>query len=842
MGKTAPITSAPHVDDQPKSDNDLLLGIVDLHNQGLSLIPVRDKDEVTPNGVIKPAKTPFKGWKAYQSERLSMLALQQEMNKWGTTAIAIICGAISENAEILDLDSKYKPGIDVTVFLAIKTFFPELFKRLRIHRTPSGGFQIPYKVKGGIIPGNSKLAGYMEEGKTQPTYFLETRGEGGYGLAPPSPGYSVHQDNPIPVITWQERCSLIALCESYNEIVKVEKKPSTRTNKESIYSENPWEHFAASDEAEKVLTNNGWKFFGEINTYIYFTRPGKETGISASFHKERRIYYFFSSSTAFEPQKGYYPGSVLSILEHRGNNKECFYRLVKDGYGKIKPQTEQKIVEKAARNNTPLQGNISDRGRELYEQTKAQLKEAHPFGIFWEMNEKGILQINRAKLYEVAEALGFRQHLGQLVRIVDFKVLRQEEKDWFNALKGYIREEDAEESYRIHHTYETFLQKAGAFSINRMRELDESLIMASTKATSYKFYQNGFLKITADGVALNPYSEIGGNLVWDSSILQRDFSFLDEKVYSRSLPFQFYDNAIGVGPHLMQVLGFLSHEYKDEAMGYIPIMVEACQNPKDGGGAGKNVFALLLRLTTTLKSMPGTQVDWSDKILSSWNMEKVFSISDAPKGTDISFLKDLSTGEGSWKKLYKDPVTVPCRLMPKFLISTNFSFSVTDGGLKRRLIPIEFTDYYTTRGGVDVVHGKMFPNDWGKEDYLAYDNIIVKGIQSFLQNGCKLNSPPLSRTGWVKQFDQTHGEMTRIFIQEHWHQWTMAVTVPTAEFNRQYEDFCEANNITKHHRKSAVRLQDAVQDWAKKEGTEFWPNEPRRILPENKTVRCKLFM
>lgn len=806
--------------------------ILALYEQGLSLIPVDSKTK-------SPA---LKSWKKYQQDRMLFDEVIDSLDRVKTEAVAIVCGAVSGNLECLDIDSKFKPGIDAQLFADLNKFYPHIFESLRIHKTPSGGFHLFYKVQteaGQEVPGNRKLAGYLDENGKQ-VNFIETRGEGGYALAPPSGSYEVYQEAPIPVISWEERCSLIALCESYTEIIKAPKRLPVRTAKEDFYSENPWEHFTNSSQGAEVLTRNGWLTFGENATYVYYTRPGKKQGISASFNKETKIYYFFTSSTEFEPGRGYFPGAVLALLEHGGDYKAAWRWLIDNGYGKIREEREKKLVKSAAKKGYNLPANVSEAGKQAYQKIKEELQEKHPYGLFWTYTDEGKPHINRAKIYSVAEALGFRRYFKQLVRIDGYKVHLVEEDEWFNTLRDYIQEEDPEEYDIIRDAFEAFLQRAGNFSISRMADLDDSLLIRSTKTTSYKFFRNCYLEITAGLVQERLYTDIGDRLVWAKSIVNRDYVFVPD--YSGSLYFQFLHNAIGVSEHLLQVLGFYAHDYKDETMGYICIMTEQVPNPEDGGGAGKNVFASLLRLTISLKSIPGSQVDWSDKILSNWEMQKIFSISDAPKNTDFAFLKDLSTGEGSWKKLYKDPVTVPCHLMPKFLISTNFSYELSDGGLKRRIIPIEFTDYYTQRGGIDVVHGCHFPEGWSDEEYHAYDNIIVSAIQAFLKTGCKLKAPELSAGGWEKQFKQAHGETTWQFIQENWAEWLKRREVPVSGFNELYNAFCEENAVKLPYRKSSTKLNRALAEWAQHNKASFVPTKEHRFKGDTKSVKCKLFI
>src|SRR5690606_41022203 len=99
----------------------------------LSLIPVRDKQEGQ-----KLPKTPCqRAWKQYQSERIDKGFLYQEMERFDTTAVAIVCGRVSLNLEVIDIDSKYKEGISALLFGKIKEILPEIYDRIRVHKTPS---------------------------------------------------------------------------------------------------------------------------------------------------------------------------------------------------------------------------------------------------------------------------------------------------------------------------------------------------------------------------------------------------------------------------------------------------------------------------------------------------------------------------------------------------------------------------------------------------------------------------------------------------------------------------------------------------------------------------------
>lgn len=794
-----------------------------LHSVGISLIPVRDKQEGD-----YPAKTPYRGWKQYQVKQISLPDLWSQMEQHKTEAVAIIAGKVSGNLEIIDIDVKYKPGFDAILFADLHNLYPELYQRLRIHKTPSGGYHILYRVQDGEVPGNVKLAGRQANSaelearpKSKSYNFLETRGEGGYAVAPPSLGYTVHQDVPIPVLSWQDRCSIINLCKGYTELAPAAEYKPTQADR-SYYDTNPFEHFNQSPEAEGVLLNNGWKFLKQSNLFTWFTRPDKDKGISASFNRVKRVFYIFTSSTDFEEGKGYNPATALSILEHQSDKKKTYRYLVQKGYGKIKPDVEARITKDKAQTRRPLPANASDTARTQYATALVTLQTTYPYGIFWEKDEEGKTVMSREKMYAVAEGLGWRIHQGEPVLITGYIVARQEPRQFFDSLKSYIKEEDQDEYITIANSFEAFIQKNGAFTITRLPILDPSGIVRDTSNSCYKFYNNGYLFITATGIQFNTYDTLSG-MIWEHDILTRSYqSGSHNGLYLSYL--KLATPYAEQGEHIRKVIGYLAHQYKDETIGYIIVLTEQCQDAKQGGGSGKNIFTSLFSNTTSVKSIPGSQISYDAKFMQSWNRERVFVISDVPKRFDFMFLKEPSTGSAILKKLFKDEVVISVQDMCKFVVNTNYSYEVTDGGLKRRLIPIEFTDYFTRKGGVDVEFGAHFPKGWTAQDWIGYDNFTAACIQDWLAGGLKLYAPALTAGGWHKQFEQTWGQVVTGIIEELLQPWQEREWVSNQQFKDDIDGYFRENNTPQTYRPAMSRILEAIKMWCDHHGFEFTAN------------------
>lgn len=108
--------------------------------------------------------------------------------------VGVVCGAVSGGLIVIDIEGR----------LVVDTErMAKVLEHLResgvLHlvadaldrassTTPSGGRHLFFRVTGGVVPGNAKLA-YKKAG-TDDVLLVETRGEGGQVAAPPAPGRS----------------------------------------------------------------------------------------------------------------------------------------------------------------------------------------------------------------------------------------------------------------------------------------------------------------------------------------------------------------------------------------------------------------------------------------------------------------------------------------------------------------------------------------------------------------------------------------------------------------------------------------------------------------------------
>ncbi len=248
--------------------------------------------------------------------------------------LAIICGAISGagiGLEIIDVDVKHDTtGSLWSDFRALlEDNLPELYNRLVIAQTKSGGYHIYYRCSS--IAGNLKLSTKLNR-----EVLIETRGQGGYAVAFPTPGYKYIQGEPvnIPTITPEERDILFSIGRSFNELEEV--KPKVNTTSATAYSSglSPFEDYNQRGDVIALLESKGWKVINQRGQRINLLRPGQtDSKTSGNFHTGLRVLRVFSSSTEFNPDKGYSSSQVFSLLECNGDNKIAYRRLLELGYG-----------------------------------------------------------------------------------------------------------------------------------------------------------------------------------------------------------------------------------------------------------------------------------------------------------------------------------------------------------------------------------------------------------------------------------------------------------------------------------------------------------------------------
>jgi len=319
--------------------NDICLAALQLAKEGISVVPV------SVDGSKKPA--PFT-WRKYQEERPTTRELMDWFGKGTQQGVGAICGAVSGNLEMLELEGR---AVAAQIHIQAKDMaensgLGELWQKIQegyCEMTPSGGIHWLYKISDAKVPGNQKLA--RRPGENGGVDVLcETRGEGGFVILAPSAGTCHPSGEPwkilsgsiatIPTITFAEREALFSIFKCFDEMPKIENIAQEVKSRE-VNLALPGDDYNSKVSWDQILTPLGWNKVYTKGEAIAWRRPHKTEGISATtnFNGKDNL-YVFTTSTIFESEHSYSKFAAYATLEHSGNFSAAASALRSQGYGR----------------------------------------------------------------------------------------------------------------------------------------------------------------------------------------------------------------------------------------------------------------------------------------------------------------------------------------------------------------------------------------------------------------------------------------------------------------------------------------------------------------------------
>lgn len=387
---------------------------------GLSIIPIAADGSKAPS---------LKSWKRYQKERADGATVRRWFSHPGLAGMGVVGGAVSGNLEILDFD---EPGLPEKFFRRARTEGRgPLIERLVIVRTPSGGVHLYYRLPCPVV-GNHKLAvrPITQDEKPARKTLIETRGEGGYVLAPPSPGachstgkeYHFEQGSllDIPNISQEDHEFLMGLARSFDEMPKQEADKSNGTeqsrkaavqapsSRPRIAGEiNPGEDWARQTTWRDLLEHRDWTLeSGEWDGpgVGKLRRPGKKgPGISAevNWNGLGRLKVYSSNAYPFAADGVYDKLDALVLLEYQGDLKAAVKDLAAKGYGTPRPKKSE-LAGPDAWDEVPPPIEAYERDIEMTTERRAATKDAASMS-----DEELSLIVKRVAQNEEGDALLF---------------------------------------------------------------------------------------------------------------------------------------------------------------------------------------------------------------------------------------------------------------------------------------------------------------------------------------------------------------------------------------------------------------------------------------------------
>lgn len=325
----------------------LLDAALELQAAGLSVVPV----------AADGTKRPLGAWKQYTVTPADEAQVRAWFDGATDTGVGVITGYA--DVELLEVEGRGMPLMVDVLELLEGTGLRPLYDRLVAgwsEQSPSGGLHLLYRVEGGAVPGNQKVAQRPMDGPTGREVLAETRGTGGFVVVAPSAG-AVHPTGrpwlrlsggpaTIPTISREERDQLHAVVHAALDSMPDEQSAPAgpvdakwSTAYQTVAGDiTPGDDYERRTEWEEILL--GWTHVFTRSATKYWRRPGKADGISATTGHagDRDRLYVFTSSTEFEPETPYTKFGAYALIHHRGDHAAAAKTLADGGYGHRAPR------------------------------------------------------------------------------------------------------------------------------------------------------------------------------------------------------------------------------------------------------------------------------------------------------------------------------------------------------------------------------------------------------------------------------------------------------------------------------------------------------------------------
>jgi len=728
---------------------------------------------VIATGDTKRALLP---WKEYQQRTLTEDEVSIQFNHPQAVGIAVICGAVSGNLEVIDIDTKY----DTTGLLweEYKKEIEPLLPKLYIVRTKSGGYHIYYRCE--VINGNQKLArrpATAEEIKDNPNVkevvLIETRGEGGYVIAPPSPGYEKLSEFIIPVLTIDERDFLLSAARSF-DLITEEVRPDPKTLQQaSGFQKTPWDDYNERCDPIALLEKYGWTFVQRKGQRSLMRRPGNTDQYSSGdFHHDLNLLKVFSSSTQFELGKGYKPFAIYAYLAHNKDFSAAAKQLLAEGYGEtgIMDKYGKKVLKSLGSGASRQQISntlITEDG--LSEKDAARIIEnveeinGPEILTFWEVSiskNRRVINILRHRLVEFLFNNGFHlffydkhnstyrivQQKDGLVEYVSSETIKKFVKDYIISLPDRFDAITPAELLEVVMKGSDTYFGTGLLEFVDAKEID---ILKDTPTEAYFTFKNGIVKVTDKGTELLSYGQVG-KPVWRSQVI--DFNVDVDPAFDETLC-QFYDFMNKIAGenilYLVGLVGYLLHRYKDPTKPFAVILAEETEDEKKGGGTGKGILVTALSYMANIERVDGKnfKLDKSFAFQRVGLDTKIVAIEDVRKNVDFEGFYAIITEGMTIEKKNKDEFTIPYKDSPKILFTTNYTIAGNGGHGKRRQKVFELTSYFSSsHTPIDEYKCRLF-DDWDPDEWNRFYNMMFKCVAEYLKYGIPVveNSEKIKR-------------------------------------------------------------------------------------------------
>lgn len=265
-----------------------------------------------------------------------------------------------------------------------------------------------------------------------------------------------------------------------------------------------------------------------------------------------------------------------------------------------------------------------------------------------------------------------------------------------------------------------------------MLGVQSNLVMnADTKENGFIYYENGFVKCSADCSEILPYEKLDG-YVFKDQIKKRKFRKDTDDGMFRNFVFNISGKNEQRFKSLQTMIGYLLHSFYETKMKAVNL-TDSCISDNAEGRTGKTLLGHAISYIKNVAEISGKDFDPNNK----------HKYSAAKIDSQIVFLNDLQK-KFDFESLFNDisdSITIdrknmqPFTIRAKMLIAANDTFRIEGASAKDRVLEFELADHYNADFSPEDEFGVWFFRDWDETDWLKFDNFMINCLTSYLKEG-----------------------------------------------------------------------------------------------------------
>lgn len=368
-----------------------------------------------------------------------------------------------------------------------------------------------------------------------------------------------------------------------------------------------------------------------------------------------------------------------------------------------------------------------------------------PVTVFWSVDEKAGVKINRTRFKRLLESEGFCKYKmdnNYLFINVENNIVREidpiEVKEFVMRYLDQLPVSVFEGTSKAGVLNVLIKSSAQLFTLPFLEFLKTKNIEFNrdTEDSSFLYFKNGFVIVTKNGETFHNYNALD-KCIWKRQIIDRDYfedergSIFEEFLFNicRSAPDRF--NA------LQSSLGYLMHTYKNPSETKAIIFIDEKMSEGSFGRSGKGLVIKSVAQVRNVIVQDGRN----------FNPSKNFAFQRVRADTNIIALEDIRSKfpfenlfsiltEGiTIERKNRDEIFMAFSESPKLVISTNFSIGGVDDSTLDRQFVVEFSDYYNKNHKPLDDFGQLFFDGWDTEEWNKFDSFMINCLKTYLQNG-----------------------------------------------------------------------------------------------------------